>query len=443
MAACGSVAVRGWFAGIGELWLDWFAGAFGRVELRRTARSYVEGLLSSVARKNCWWLAETAGHADPGRMQHLLGAARWDADRLRDALHKMIAKLVAVPDGVLIVDETGYAKKGTASAGVARQYSGTLGRIDSCQVAVFLTYATGRLRLLADRVLYLPKVWTDDPKRCQDAGVPQAVRFATRAQLALVMIGRAVAAGVTAAWVTADEAYGRDHRFRAGVRALGLGYVVAVARDQRVARAGARCRLDVIAAKLPAALWQTYSCGLGSKGPRWYQWAWIGLDSPDGAVHSALIRRGPDGTLAYYLACTDTATSLPVLVAVAGRRWMIEESFQVGKDQFGLDEYQVRSWEGWHRHTTLAMIALAVTVAATAADQPEPALTAHALTDPKRLAMPSINEARRMIAAIVIAAKHVGQQWIHHLEHWSRWRQQHQAGARAAHYRRRLAMDTR
>ena len=424
------------------MWLDWFAGAFGRVELRRTARSYVDGLLSSVARKNCWWLAESAGHADPGRMQHLLGGAKWDADRLRDALHKMIAKVIAVPDGVLIVDETGYAKKGNASAEVARQYCGTLGRVDSCQVAVFLTYATGRLRLLADRVLYLPKAWTDDPKRCAAAGVPATVGFATRAQLALVMIGRAVAAGITAGWVTADEAYGRDHKFRAGVRALGLGYVVAVARDQRVRRAGARCRLDVIAARLPGAVWQTYSAGLGSKGPRWYQWAWIGVDSPEGAVHSALIRRGPDGVLAYYLTCTDTPVGLPALIAVAGRRWMIEESFQVGKDQFGLDEYQVRSWDGWHRHTTLAMIALAVTVAATAADQPEPAVTAYELADPDRLTGPSINECRRMIAAIVLAVKHVGQQWIQHLEDWSRWRQRHQATARAAHYRRHLAIDS-
>ena len=177
----------------------------------------------------------------------------------------------------------------------------------------------------------------------------------------------------------------------------------------------------MIAAKLPAAVWQTYSCGLGSKGPRWYQWAWIGLDSPErtnNAVYSALIRRSGEGTLAYYLTCTDTAAGLPVLIAVAGRRWMIEESFQVGKDQFGLDEYQVRSWDGWHRHTTLAMIALAVTVAATAGDQPEPALTAHQLTDPKLLTAPSLNECRR-IAAIVLAAKHVGQQWIDHLEHWS------------------------
>ena len=159
-------------------------------------------------------------------------------------------------------------------------------------------------------------------------------------------------------------------------------------------------------------------------------------------MHSALIRRGPDGVLAYYLTCTDTPVGLPALIAVAGRRWMIEESFQVGKDQFGLDEYQVRSWDGWHRHTTLAMIALAVTVAATAADQPQPAVTAYELADPDRLTGPSINECRRMIAAIVLAVKHVGQQWIDHLEHWSRWRQRHQATARAAHYRRHLAIDS-
>lgn len=226
-AACGSVAVRGWYEAVVGLWLDWFAGEFSRVDLRRTAWSYVEGLASSVARKNCWWLAEIAGHATPGRMQHLLAGARWDADRLRDALHRMIAKVIAVSDGVLIVDETGFAKKGAACVGVARQYSGTLGRIDNCQVGVFLTYATSRLRLLADRALYLPKAWTGDPQRCAAAGVPDDVVFATRARLALAMIARAVRAGIAAAWVTADEAYGRDHKFRAGVRALGLNYVVA------------------------------------------------------------------------------------------------------------------------------------------------------------------------------------------------------------------------
>ena len=444
MAACGSVTVHGWHATVLGLWLDWFAGEFTRVELRRTAWSYVEGLASSVARKNCWWLAETTGHYSPGRMQHLLAGARWDADRLRDALQRMIGRLVAVPDGVLIVDETGFAKKGDASAAVARQYSGTLGRIDNCQVAVFLTYATSRLRLLADRVLYLPKAWTGDPQRCAAAGVPDDVVFATRARLALTMIGRAVGAGITAAWVTADEAYGRDSKFRAGVRGLGLDYVVAVARNQYVTLLGARHRVDVLAARLPAARWQTYACGLGSKGPRWYQWAWIAIDDTahPGDVCSVLIRRGSDGALAYYLACTTIRTPLRTLIAVAGRRWSVEETFQVGKDQFGLDEYQTRSWHGWHRHTTLTMITLAMTVAATTADQPEPAATAYELTDPHRLDPPTVNEVRRMIAAVVSATTHVGQTWINHLEHWSQWRQRHHAAARAAHYRTRLAIGT-
>lgn len=444
MAACGSVAVAGWYACVVELWLEWFAGGFGRVDLRRTAWSYVEGLLSSVARKNCWWLAETAGQSSPGRMQHLLDRAQWDADRLRDRLQQMIARRVAVPDGVLVVDETGFAKKGTASVAVARQYSGTLGRVDNCQVGVFLTYATSRLRLFADRALYLPKAWTTDRDRCAAAGVPDDVAFATRARLALDMIGRAVAAGIAAAWVTADEAYGRDHKFRAGVRALGRDYVVAVARNQYVTVAGARHRVDVLTAGLSTAAWQTYSCALGTKGPRWYQWAWIAIDDTahPGAICSVLVRRGSDGVLAYYLTCTTTPKPLATLVTVAGRRWTVEESFQVSKDQFGLDEYQVRSWHGWHRHTTLTMIALAMTVTATATDQPEPAATAHELTDPHRLDPPTVNEVRRMIAGIILTATHVGRAWRHHLENWSHWRQRHLATARAAHYRTRLAIGT-
>lgn len=174
-----------------------------------------------VGRKNCWWLAQQAGHADPGRMQRLLGRARWDADALRDALLHLVAAVLAVSDGVLVVDETGFAKKGTASVGVARQYSGTLGKVDNCQVAVFLAYATSRARLLIDRVLYLPKTWAGDPERREQAGVPSEVVFTTKAQLALVMIRRVVAAGLAAAWVAADEAYGRDRRFRAGLRSSG------------------------------------------------------------------------------------------------------------------------------------------------------------------------------------------------------------------------------
>jgi SRSO17 transposase len=326
---------------------------------------------------------------------------------------------------------------------VARQYSATPGRIDNCQVAVFLTYATTRLRLLADRVPYPPKAWTNDPQRCANAGVPDDVVFATRARPAPAMIGRAVTAGIAAAWVTADEAYGRDHRFRLGVRAHHPDHVVAVARNRYVTVLGARHRVDVLVARPPTTAWQTMSCGLGSKGPRRYQWAWITIDdvTHTGDICSVLIRRSHDGTLAYYLSCTKTPTPLTVLINVAGRGCSVEETFQVGKDQFGLDEYQTRSWHGWHRHATLTMIALAMTVTATTADQPEPATTPHELTDPHRLDPPTVNEVRRMIAAVILAARHTGRGWITHLVHWSDRRQRHLATARAAHYRTRLTID--
>lgn len=422
-----------------DLWRVWFAGCFGRVEPRRAAWSYVEGLVSLVGRKNCWWLAQQAGHAGPGRLQRLLDTARWDADLLRDALLRLAASLIGVSDGVLVVDETGYPKKGSASVAVARQYSGTLGRIDNCQVAVFLAYATSRARLLIDRALYLPRTWTGDAERRERAGVPEEITFVTKPRLALAMIRRAVAAGLTAGWVTADEAYGRAGYFRAGLRALGLGYVVAVARDQHVTIAQQRRRVDVLAARLPATAWQIYSCGLGSKGPREYRWAWVGIDLADGQ-HSLLIRRSSDGTLAYYLAWHITPVCFADLIAVAGRRWIIEECFQIAKDQFGLDHTQVRSWHGWHRHTTLAMIAFALTGLAVRDEQPTTEPTLHDLAYPIGPIAVTVNEARHLIAAIVLTAQATGRALIDHLHAWSNWRRHHQAHARAAHYRRRLAI---
>jgi SRSO17 transposase len=421
------------------LWLDWFAGCFARVEVRRTARSYVEGLLSSIGRKNCWWLAQQAGHVDPGRMQRLLAGARWDAEALRDVLLRVVAALLGTADGVLIVDETGFAKKGTASVGVARQYSGTLGKVDNCQVAVFLAYATSRVRLLVDRILYLPKSWTDDPQRCAKAGVPAGTGFATKAQLALAMIRRALAAGLQAQWLAADEAYGRDSRFRAALRGLHLAYVVAVPRDQHVHSSGQRYRVDVLTAMLPTRAWQTYSCGLGSKGPRLYRWAWVHIDGPAGC-HSLLVRRSSDNTLAFYLTWTAQPVALPTLVAVAGRRWCIEEGFQVSKDAFGLDQYQTRSWDGWHRHTTLAILALGLTVLATHDDQAAPA-TEHDIAASTNPIPVTINEARHLIAALIISARHASRSLIDHILNWSNWRRQHQATARAAHYRQRLAIQ--
>ncbi|WP_246002525.1 IS701 family transposase [Allorhizocola rhizosphaerae] len=272
-----------------------------------------------------------------------------------------------------MVDETGFAKKGTGSAGVARQYSGTLGRIDSCQIGVFVGYVTATLRVLVDRAFYLPRHWVADPGRCAEAGVPEGTQFATKPQLALTMIARTLTAGLNAAWVAADEAYGRDGKFRAGLRALGLGYVVAVACNTQIRQLGQRTRVDVLTRRPASHQWQRYHCGSGSKGPRYYDWAWIAIDgdSPTGQ-HSLLVRRGSDGTFAYYLTWHPTHAGLHELIAVAGRRWAIEEGFQVTKDQFGLDHYQTRSWQGWHRHCTLTMISHALTVWPSTTTNPTP-----------------------------------------------------------------------
>jgi SRSO17 transposase len=311
------------------------AGRFARVEPRRTARDMVLGLLSPVERKNCWWLAEQAGHGDPQAMQRLLRTAVWDAGAVRDDLRSFVAAQLGRPGGVLICEETGFLKKGTGSVGVQRQYSGTAGRIENSQVGVFLSYASPAGRALIDRRVYLPRSWADDRVRCAAAGVPAEVEFATKPELALEMITGAVAAGMPAAWVASDEAYGDNGAFRTGVAKLGLGYVLAVSRTHRIpAWPGGKRRLraDHIAAVLPRRCWHRVSAGTGSKGPRWYDWAWV---SAHQAGHSLLIRRGSDGVLAFYRCWSPAPVPLATLIRVAGMRWAVEEGFQAAKSQAG------------------------------------------------------------------------------------------------------------
>src|SRR5437763_5632993 len=346
------------------------AGRFGRVEPRRTAREFVLGLLSPLERKNCWWLAEQAGHHDPQAMQRLLRTAVWDAGAVRDDVRGFVAAQFGDAAGVLIPDETGLLKKGTGSVGVQRQYCGTAGRIENSQVGVFLSSASPAGRALIDRRVYLPRSWASDRSRCTAAGVPADVEFATKPELALDMITDAVVAGMPAAWVASDELYGDNGAFRAGVAGLGLGYVLAVSCDHRIpAFPGGRrwLRADHIAAALPARCWQRVSAGTGSKGPRWYDWAWACVHQPG---HSLLIRRGSDGTLAFYRCWSPGPVTLSALVRIAGTRWAVEESFQASKGQAGLDHYQVRTWPGWHRHIPLAMLALAFLMASAAAAAP-------------------------------------------------------------------------
>jgi SRSO17 transposase len=337
---------------------------FPRSEPRRRAADYLRGLLSDVERKNGWQLAERLGDPTPYGVQHLLGRADWDADAVRDDLTRYAHQHLADGDGVLVVDETGFLKKGTKSAGVARQYSGTAGRIENCQVGVFLAFAGRHGHAFLDRELYLPKEWAADAGRRHEAGIPEWVAFATKPQLAERMLRRAWAAGVEAAWVTADTVYGNDGKFRRFLEVNRQPYVLAVPSNQQLGDGHARSRVDAIAASWPAGAWHRASAGAGAKGPRWYDWAVRAFGPVDerGWQLWLLVRRHREKAdeRAYYLCRGPADTPWPELVRVAGSRWRVEEGFERAKGECGLDEYEVRSWAGWYRHVTLSLFALAV-----------------------------------------------------------------------------------
>jgi SRSO17 transposase len=435
-AAGHSVEQAGWWSLFDQV-TGRIAGRFARVEPRRTARSFLLGLLSGIERKNCWNLAEHAGLADPQPMQRLLREAAWDADAVRDDVRDLVVEHLGTPSAVLVVDETGFLKKGEHSVAVQRQYTGTAGRIENAQVAVFLAYACPAGRALVDRRIYLPASWCADRERCTAAGVPEQTGFSTKPRLALEMIEQARAAGVPASFVAGDEVYGNDPALREGIKAVGLGYVLAVACDHRITVHGRiRRRLDQIAADLPRGVWQRYSAGRGSKGPRYYDWAWIDAENDAGVGHSALIRRNnATGELAYYRCYSPAPTTLGALIKVAGARWMVEECFQSAKGQVGLDHYQVRGWTPWHRHVTLTMLALAFLAIAAAHNGP-PHQPVHETANgraPLRLTVPEI---RRLFTALGDTINRSRD----HLLHWSAWRTRHQSRAQAAHYRRRLGI---
>jgi SRSO17 transposase len=283
------------------------AGRFGRVDLRRRARAFVRGLLADLPRKNCWTIAEHAGDATPDGMQHLLARAVWDHDQVRDDLRDYLVDHLGDPEATLVIDETGDLKKGTHTVGVQRQYTGTAGRIENAQVAVYLVYATDAGHAMVDRELYLPRSWTDDPARCRAVGVPDEVGFATKPKLATAMICRALEAAVPAAWVTGDEVYGANPALRAELETRRVGYVLAVARDHPVRFGGTTHRANELLRRVPARAWQLVSAGTGGKGHRLYDWAFPRLDhdgpAPMGqaGTHWLLVRRNRrTGELAFY-----------------------------------------------------------------------------------------------------------------------------------------------
>ena len=361
--------VEAWAAGLVELQAR-IAPRFARSEPRERALAYVRGLLAPLEKKNSWTLAERAGEPVPDGMQRLLMSADWDADAVRDDVRDYVLEHLGDRSGVLVVDETGFLKKGTKSAGVARQYSGTAGRIENCQVGVFLGYATAAGRTFLDRELYLPKGWTEDRDRCREAGIGDQVGFATKPVLAMRMLTRVLDAGVPAGWVTGDEVDGQHFRLRRMLEERGMPYVLAVPVSQRViARNVGELRADALAARLPAQAWKKISAGAGAKGPRLYQWARAPIRPLEGTrSYWLLVRRSladPED-LAYYLCYGPEHTPLRELVRVAGARWAIEETFQTAKGEVGLDQYQVRRYDSWYRHITLAMLAHAFLTATTA-----------------------------------------------------------------------------
>jgi SRSO17 transposase len=319
--------------------------------------------MSDVPHKNGWQLAEQAGEATPDGMQRLLSTAVWDVEGVRDDLRAYGIEHLGSHEGVLVIDETGFVKKGDKSVGVKRQYSGTAGKIENCPIGVFLGYASQAGHALIDRAVYLPEEWTRDQVRRTEAKVPPEVTFATKPELARRMVERAWAAGVPDQWVTGDRIDGGDRRLRLWLEEHQHGLVLGVAKDEPLWSGFEQQRADLWATSLSNDSWQRMSCGAGAKGPRRYDWALIPLprwgQAPD-LLHALLVRRSlTDGEVTYFVVFAPAQTSLQTLINVAGRRWTIEECFETGKTEVGLDEYEVRHWPGWYRHITLSMLALA------------------------------------------------------------------------------------
>jgi SRSO17 transposase len=417
---------------------------FVRPEPRRQTGLYLEALLSGAQRKNSWQLAEQIGDARPWRTQRVLSHVQWDEDAARAICRDYVIAHIGSADGVLVADESGFLKKGTHSAGVARQYSGTAGRIDNCQIGVFLAYASSKGHALIDRALYLPEAWCADAVRREEVGIPNDMAFATKPVLARQMIERALDAGIPCAWVLGDEVYGSDHKLRAALERREQPYVLTVRSNEqfwavRVTKTGWYTAAE-LAAACPASAWHCHSAGAGTKGERLYDWARVPLarrGPPQAQTHWQhwlLIRRhrqDPDD-VAYYAVFGPANTSLTTLARVAGMRWTVEECFEVAKQEVGLDEYEVRSWQGWHRHITLVMLALAFLVAMRTKLNASPLQNGDDAPSRPLVAL-GVCEIRHLISRLLVMAGLA----LDAIFEWSLWRRMHQAVAKLCHWKAR------
>jgi SRSO17 transposase len=439
------------------------APVFARARSRFTAFAYVDGLLAEPGdRKSCWQLAEQAGHRSPRRMQALLAEHAWDWKAALKAAQRFILAHLGDAGAVLVLDETAELKKGQMTVGVARQHAGITGQVENCQTVVNCAYVTARAHALFDFRLYLPKAWCKDKKRRQRAEVPEEVGFKTKTELARDMVADAVTAGTPFGWVAGDEVYGRSSKLRQACEDAGKGYVFAVPVNFKVSPgSGRKATVASLARLIPATAWETRSCGPGCKGHRDYEWAWAATCSPQ---HWVLIRRSlsdpSDLAFFYCHAPAGRPVSLSALIAVAGKRWPVEECHQQAKGQAGFDQHQVRLWHSFHRHTVLSISALAMLAVAAARPLTPPAAAGPVPSDgpgqqpwnwadtgilptsphqpaPKEPGMVkvSVPEARRLLrlatTPMTTTARQLGYVW-------SRWRRQHQARARYHHYQARL-----
>jgi len=427
------------------------ASRFARPEPRRRALAYLQGLLSSSERKNGWHLAEQAREARPYGMQRLLSQAVWDAHLVRDDLREYALEQLGQESAILVIDESSFPKRGKKSAGVQVQYCGTTGQVENCQVGVFLAYATARGHTLIDRELYLPLDWIEDPRRRQEAGIPQTVRFQTKPELAIQMIERLWSAQIPIAWVVADTVYGSNLDLRTWLEAHGYPYVLAVACNEPVGILtpdGQRRQVEV--GEVEALLlhdqeWQRLSMSEGTKGPRLFDWACVPMLHrwEDDGRHWVLIRRSLSDPQekAYYFVFGPSGTTLQQMVKAIGARWHIEEDFETAKD-LGLDHYEVRSFVAWYRHITLVMLAQAFLTAICAQAlplaclplAPEAPATRDAAWDARPPLPLTVPEVRHLLGHLIWPPP----SGVKLVLAWSWWRRWHRSCASSFHTKRRL-----
>ncbi len=421
------------------------APRFARPEPRRRALAYLKGIVSSVERKNGWHLAEHAGEARPDGMQRLLNNAVWDADLVRDDLRAYVLEHLGDPYAILVIDESSFRKRGNKSAGVSKQHCGTTGQLENCQVGVFLAYVSTKGHTLLDRELYLPLRWIADRKRCQEAGIPEEVRFQTKCEQAQQMIERLWKARIPFAWVVADTVYGGNGDLRNWLEAHQYFYGLAVACDEPVGiqTTEGRKRMTVAQAEalsFHAQDWQRISMSDGTKGPRLFDWAMMPMlhQWEDDGQHFLLVRRCLDdpSEKTYYARLCPVGTTLAEMVKAIGARWKIEECFETGKEM-GLEDYEVRCWTGWYRHITLVMLAQACLAGICAkARISTTELVSKQETPPTCPLLPlTIPEVRHLLAHLLWPPPRSATLLLA----WSWWRRCHQSRASFFHTKHRCA----